>query len=350
MERWLFHQLEAPTPARFAALQRRVRVAESLGIARFWCLPGSASGGDWADGAPEIWLAALAGATDRIRLGWGVAGLWPPAQPPVREAEQAAALDVASAGRLDLALLPAAGRTTHGASTIDESRPEETALDQPVLEEGARMLVAMWASETFSWTSERFAVPPIDVVPKPLQRPHPPVWLVGWSVDHARAAGRAGLALLDVSGGGLPLWQAHRACYAEARAEAGGAEAAGPARFAVAVELAEDTELACEARTGRAGPARRAWLAALEACGVDAVVLRDVFDEESSSEASPAGGVAPDAPDESPAMRRIRWLAQAAGEGDRDYPASANEEAEGEASPPRAATRDVDRTAEGEGR
>ncbi|MEZ4331157.1 MAG: LLM class flavin-dependent oxidoreductase [Myxococcota bacterium] len=341
MERWIFHQLETPTPARFGALQRRVRLAESLGIARFWCLPGSAGDGDWAEGAPEIWLAALAGATDRIRLGWGMAGLWPPGLPPVREAEQAAALDVASAGRLDLALLPGPGAATRDPSSIGAVPADATAPAPPNvaagnLDEGARMLVAMWASETFSWTSARFAVPPIDVVPKPLQRPHPPLWLAGWSVDHARAAGRAGLGLLDVSGGGPSLWQAHHACYVGARAELGEADAAGPGCFAVAVELVEGSELACEARAGRAGPAQRAWLAELEACGVDAVAFRAGFDEGASSEASRPRGAQADASSEEDAMLRIRWF------GGADH--------EGEASASRAANRDVDRTAEGEGR
>lgn len=324
MERSIFHQLDAPSPRRFAALQRTVRLAESLGIARVWCLPGTAPSGAWADGAPEIWLAALAGATDRIRLGWGVPGLWPPATPPVREAEQAAALDVASGGRLDLALLPAESTRSPEADESDETVVDGSATRAPAdggdgRDEGVRMLVDMWAPATFSWTSARFAVPPIDVVPKPLQRPHPPLWLVGWSAEHARAAGRAGLSLLDVSGGGLPLWQAHRACYVEARAGADPADLAGPAFFAVAVDLPEGSELAAEAHAGRAGPARRSWLAALEASGIDAVVLRAGLRDEGEADGAigdeaarcdAARGEAAMRDVEADAVsRRIRWLA-----------------------------------------
>lgn len=341
MERALFLELDAPTPRRFAALRRSVRLAESLGIARIWLLPGMAATGAWAPSAPQIWLAALAAETERIRLGWGVPGLWPPTEPPVREAEQAAALDLASEGRLDLALLPAPGPDR--AMPVDDDRDDAHAgralgagacgggaLEAAVLDEGVRMLVDMWAPATFSWTSARFAVPPIDVLPKPLQQPHPPLWLVGWSAEHARAAGRAGLALLDVTGGDLALWQAHRACQVEARAAADPTARAGPARFAVAVDLREGSELAAEALAGCPGPARRAWLASLAAAGVDAIVLRVPLDHEGQrddegrlhgdgrlDDDAVRRRAAPEDGDDDASLRRIRWLAAVDAEDER---------------------------------
>ncbi|MFO0689894.1 MAG: LLM class flavin-dependent oxidoreductase [Myxococcota bacterium] len=280
MERGLFYALGAASPARFAELERETRLAETLGLAAIWCLPetdaeGGASGAA-VGGAPAVWLAALAQATRRIRLGWGVAGLWPPQAAPVREAEQAATLDVASAGRLELALLP-------------ESAEREGA------DEGARMLVGMWTATPFAWDSAGFAVPEIDVLPKPLQQPHPPLWLAGWKAEQALAAGRAGLGFLDLSGGGEAVWLAHRACYFEARAEASVDALANAGLFAVAVDLQDGSELAEEARAGRAGPGGRAWLDALEAAGFDAVVLR----------AGPLEG------GHGEACRRIEWLAGA---------------------------------------
>ena len=101
--------------------------------------------------------------------------LLPPERPPMRVAEQGASLDLASEGRLEVALLP------------EGELSEDWA-------EGYRMIVDMWDAPTFSWGSERFEVRPIDVVPKPHQKPHPALWLVGWSDDHARAAGRGAAA------------------------------------------------------------------------------------------------------------------------------------------------------------
>lgn len=281
MERGLFYALGAASPMRFAELERETRLAESLGLASIWALPETGLEGEAGGGAPAVWLAGLAGATERIRLGWGVPGLWPARVAPVREAEQAATLDVASGGRLELALLPDLAASRDDAITS--------------IAEGARMLVGMWAAETFAWESPRFAVPEIDVVPKPVQRPHPPLWLAGWNGEQATAAGHAGLGFLDLSGGGPAVWQGHRACYFEGRAEAEAGLLANVGVFAVAVDLPDDSEIATEARTGRAGAGIRGWLEGFEAAGFDAVVLR----------AGPLEG----GHDET--CRRIEWLAGA---------------------------------------
>jgi len=295
VERALFYALGAASPARFAELVRETQLAESLGLAAIWCLPETAPSGQVAGGAPAVWLAALAGMTERIRLGLGLSGLWPPRVAPVREAEQAATLDVASQGRLDLALLPDGGAEDADEDDAGAGAGAGPGADRDVVDEGARMLVGMWTAETFAWESARFAVPPIAVVPKPRQRPHPPLWLAGWRADQAMAAGRAGLGFLDLSGGDGAVWQAHRACHGEARALADVDALVNVGAFAVAVDLAEASEVAAEARTGRAGPGARAWLADFEAAGFDAVVLR----------AGPLEG------GHEEACRRIAWLAGA---------------------------------------
>jgi len=236
VERGLLFQLGGLVPAAFSALRDQVALAEALAMDSVWCLPGAGGAAvGWPIAAPEIWLAGLAGSSARIRLGWGLAGLWPPREAPVREAEQAASLDVASGGRLELALLPDARPEAGPAAARGAAADERGGAD-----EGARMLVDMWAPATFSWTSPRFAVPPIDVVPKPLQRPHPPLWLVGWTEAHAAAAGRAGLAFLDASGAeGQPLAD-HRVAYRAGRAQAAPDALVGPPTWAVAVASPEE--------------------------------------------------------------------------------------------------------------
>jgi len=280
MTRGLFYQLGPASPGAFEALRNEVALAESLGLDAVWCLPRTDDAGGWQGSAPGIWLAALAGATGRIRLGWGVPGIWPPRAAPLREAEQGASLDVASGGRIELAVLPDPG------AAADPTNPPE--------DEGVRMWVDMWAPATFSWTSPRFSVPPVDVVPKPVQRPHPPLWLVGWTADHAEAAGRGGLGFLDVSGGDEPVWEAHRACYVGARAEADPEALVCAEAYAVAIDPAEGSERALAARRGAGGPCARDWLEALAARGIEHVLLR----------AGPLDG----GHDE--ACRRIRWFAQ----------------------------------------
>lgn len=201
MKRSLLYQVGGPDGPDFETLAAEVVLAEGLGVDTVWCFPSIGDDGSFRGSAPEIWLAALAERTRRVRLGWGIGELLPPERPPMRVAEQGASLDLASEGRLEVALLP------------EGELSEDWA-------EGYRMIVDMWDAPTFSWGSERFEVRPIDVVPKPHQKPHPALWLVGWSDDHARAAGRGGMAYLDVSGVDDEAIEIHRDAYAEGRGEA----------------------------------------------------------------------------------------------------------------------------------
>lgn len=289
MYRGLFYLLGTATPARFEALREEVALAESLGLDAIWCLPLAGDDGGWQGGAPEIWLAGLAGATGRIRLGWGVPGVWPPREAPVREAEQGASLDVACAGRLDVALLPESGG---GAGIVDDDALAETMAAEPGCDEGVRMWVDMWAPATFSWTSARFSVPPIDVVPKPVQRPHPPLWLMGWTAAHAADAGRYGLGFLDVSGGGASIWGAHRECYAAGRSEAKADDLVCASTYAIAADPSETGETGLSAR-GRGGRRAEDWFEELSAIGIDHVVLRAGLEGGGHEET----------------CRRIRWFA-----------------------------------------
>lgn len=245
MKRSLLYQVGGPEGADFETLGREVALAEELGVDTVWCFPTTAEDGSFAGSAPVIWLAGLASRTERVRLGWGVAGQVPPARPPLRVAEQAATLDLASAGRLDVALLP-------------EALLEEDGTDW---QEGYRMLVDMWDAPSFSWGSPRFEVRPVDVVPKPLQRPHPPLWLAGWSVAHARAAGRGGLGYLDVSGAEDDRLEVHRDAYGEGRAEAEPEDLVCVHAFGALGDL----------EPGEAGAER---LAAWEALSIDHAILR----------------------------------------------------------------------------
>ena len=290
MYRGLFYQLGAASPARFEALRDEVALAEALGLDAVWCLPMAGDDGGWQGSAPEIWLAGLAGSTERIRLGWGVPGVWPPREPPVREAEQGASLDVASGGRLDVALLPDAGT---GVELVEYAELGVPATVEPACDEGVRMWVDMWAPATFSWTSARFSVPPIDVVPKPVQQPHPPLWLLGWSPAHAAEAGLLGLGFLDVCGGGAEIWSAHRECYAAARSEAKPDDLVCASTYAVATDPSEAGETGLAAM-GRGGRSSRDWLEELSAIGIDHVVLR----------AGPLEG------GHEETCRRIRWFAR----------------------------------------
>ncbi|MBW2426800.1 MAG: LLM class flavin-dependent oxidoreductase, partial [Deltaproteobacteria bacterium] len=84
MKRSLLYQIGDPDGTEFDALCEQVLLAEELGLHAIWCLPSLGDEGAFSQSAPEVWLSALASRTQRIRLGWGLARMLPPKQPPMR--------------------------------------------------------------------------------------------------------------------------------------------------------------------------------------------------------------------------------------------------------------------------
>jgi alkanesulfonate monooxygenase SsuD/methylene tetrahydromethanopterin reductase-like flavin-dependent oxidoreductase (luciferase family) len=66
-------------------------------------------------------------------------------------------------------------------------------------DEAVRMIPKMWTQEEFSWRSERFNIPTRNVLPKPLQKPHPPIWMAGTQPSSAFLAAERGLGFLHFS-------------------------------------------------------------------------------------------------------------------------------------------------------
>lgn len=233
----------------------QVRLAEACGLAAVWCFPSTDADGRFEQSAPELWLSALASATEDIRLGWGLSGMTPPERPPIGIAEQTASLDLACHGRLELAFLP------------DGELPDAPPRAASGWDEGIRMLVEMWDAPSFSWRSPRFDLKPIDVLPKPVQKPHPPLWLVGWNVDHAARAGLHGLGFLDVSGGPDEALELHRSRYLDSRSAADAHDLVCESAFAAALDLPSGGD-----RAGFGPLVRR--LAGWENMGIDQAVFR----------------------------------------------------------------------------
>lgn len=282
MKRSLLYQVGGADGVDFESLAVEVALAEQLGIDTVWCFSAPDERGALRNAAPEIWLAGLASRTQRIRLGWGFPGMLPPERPPLRVAEQAASLDVASAGRLEVALIPEGDFGDPAEDGIDDAGGAAEAEAHAGWQEGYRMLVEMWDAPKFSWRSERFDVEPIDVVPKPVQRPHPPLWLAGWTLGHARSAGRGGLGFLDLSGAADDLLEIHRDAYLETRAASAPEDLVCVQAYGVAADL-------------EPGEGARERLERWAALGFDQAVIR----------AGPLDG----AKDE--AAERIRFLSEA---------------------------------------
>ena len=176
----------------FSDAIEQAKLADALGFGCWWTVEHHGAPEFSYSSAPEMMLAVIAQHTERIHLGHS--GVLAPFRinHPLRVAERAAFLDQVSGGRLELGLARSGG-TEWETFHIDP----ETAREQ--LREALQMMPRMWAPEPFSWQSELVSIPERDVVPKPLQEPHPPLWQTATSPESFRMAGQLGVGVLGTT-------------------------------------------------------------------------------------------------------------------------------------------------------
>jgi len=141
--------------------------------------------------APEVFLAAVSQRTKRIRLGHGIVQTPPPFNHPARVAERIATLDLVSGGRVDFGTGESSSEAELGGFVID---PEEK---RAMWEEGLRVALRCLSEEPFTGHAGRYVtLPPRNVVPKPRQRPHPPVWVACSRRETIRLAAQKAIGAL----------------------------------------------------------------------------------------------------------------------------------------------------------
>src|SRR5215217_7219531 len=144
--------------------------------------------------APEVFLAAAAARTKRIRLGHGIVQIPPAVNHPVRVAERVATLDLISDGRLDFGTGESSSGAELGGFLVDRTRKRE------MWEDAMPAIARMFVEEPFAgWDSEFWSMPPRNVIPKPLQKPHPPLWVACSRRETIQFAARNGIGALSFS-------------------------------------------------------------------------------------------------------------------------------------------------------
>lgn len=174
------------TPGNVAAVARR---AEELGYGSLWTFQRVVVPVDQDFGPqyrsvldPVVALGFAAAVTSRVRLG--TATVNGPFYPPALLAKQLASLDVLSGGRLDVGM--GSGWSEHEFAVVGASMERRG----PRMADDVRCLRALWADDPVRYDGEFYTVPPARMLPKPVQRPGPPI-LLGGSADAAlRRAGR----------------------------------------------------------------------------------------------------------------------------------------------------------------
>jgi alkanesulfonate monooxygenase SsuD/methylene tetrahydromethanopterin reductase-like flavin-dependent oxidoreductase (luciferase family) len=167
----------------------QAKLADRYDFGCWWTVEHHGSPDFSYSSTPEIFLPVLAQHTERIHLGH--AGVLIPFEinHPIRVAERAAMLDVLSGGRLELGLARSGGAEweTFG---VDPDRTRD------MLAEALHMIPRMWTETSFKWESDLLSIPERNIIPKPLQQPHPPLWQTSGSLASFHLAGTMGVGVL----------------------------------------------------------------------------------------------------------------------------------------------------------
>lgn len=144
--------------------------------------------------APEVFLAAVSQRTRDIRLGHGIVQLPQGFNHTARVAERIATLDLVSDGRVDFGT----GESSSDAELGGFLVPRETKRAQ--WEEALDAVTRMFVEAPFAgYDGEHLKMPPRNVVPKPLQKPHPPLWVACSRRDTIHLAAQKGIGALSFS-------------------------------------------------------------------------------------------------------------------------------------------------------
>ena len=201
MQIGMFYQLQVPKPwtaqgesDRYWEMIEQAVYAEEQGLSSIW-MADHQFRTEWShSSAPDVTLGALSQRTSRMRLG--IAVVVPPVQHPLHIAGRTATLDILSRGRVDLGV----GRSGYPYQMAAFGTDIQDATG--MVDEALEIIPRAWTEGEFSYDGHHFKIPPREVHPKPVQQPHPPIWLGCSQEETFEKAGRLGLGCLAMAGGG----------------------------------------------------------------------------------------------------------------------------------------------------
>jgi alkanesulfonate monooxygenase SsuD/methylene tetrahydromethanopterin reductase-like flavin-dependent oxidoreductase (luciferase family) len=197
----IFYELQLPRPwgpdgerRIVAEALEQIELADRLGVDYAWEVEHHFLEDYSHSSAAEFVLAAASQRTERIRLGHGIVQVPPGFNHPARVAERAAMLDLVSNGRVELGTGEASSQAELGGFLVDRQTKRAQ------WEDAVAAIASMLVEEPFAgWDSPWLRMPPRNVVPKPLQRPHPPLWVACSRRETIHLAARRGLGALSFS-------------------------------------------------------------------------------------------------------------------------------------------------------
>jgi alkanesulfonate monooxygenase SsuD/methylene tetrahydromethanopterin reductase-like flavin-dependent oxidoreductase (luciferase family) len=197
----LFYELQLPKPWGEGAEHQlvteaieQVELGDRLGIDYAWAVEHHFLDEYSHCSASDVFLTALAARTENIRVGFGIRQVIPHYNPPARTAETVAMLDLVSSGRVDLGIGESATRMELRGFGISAREKRELAL------EAAEQIANMMVMDPYpGYEGKGFSMPCRNVLPKPMQKPHPPMWMACTNRSTIEVAARNGLGALAFS-------------------------------------------------------------------------------------------------------------------------------------------------------
>jgi len=169
----------------------QVELADQIGIEHLWEVEHHFLEEYSHSSAPEVFLAAASQRTKNMRLGHGIIQTAPGYNHPVRTAERVSTLDLISGGRVELGSGESSSEAELGGFGIDPVTKREA------WKEGLEVALRCMTEEPFTGVEGQFvSIPPRNVVPKPMQKPHPPLWVACSRRDTILMAAELGIGAL----------------------------------------------------------------------------------------------------------------------------------------------------------
>jgi alkanesulfonate monooxygenase SsuD/methylene tetrahydromethanopterin reductase-like flavin-dependent oxidoreductase (luciferase family) len=187
-------QLADPSPeseARcYGEIVEQCLLAEQVGFDTIWAVEHTALTQYAHMSAPETFLAYIAGKTSRIGIGHGVVCLPPAMNHPVKVAERIATLDILSGGRVHFGM--GKGGTQQEAGTFGYQLAEL----QPMIDESMYLIPKILTQPEIEHEGRYIRIPRRPIHPKPVQKPHPPLYYACTREANLTLAGSRGLGAL----------------------------------------------------------------------------------------------------------------------------------------------------------
>ena len=194
----IFYEHQLPRPWKDGDEQKlfndaleQVEIADRLGIDYAWEVEHHFLEEYSHSSAPEVFLAACSQRTENIRLGQGIRQVIPQYNHPARTAEVIATLDLVSNGRVEFGTGESSAELELGGFRIPVEDKRKIYL------ESVEQICNMLAMDPYpGYKGQNFEMPCRNIVPKPVQRPHPPLWVACSQRDTIRMAARLGIGAL----------------------------------------------------------------------------------------------------------------------------------------------------------